>query len=120
MRIDVHPDLPHATRPVSVSVHKEPLWTDYGVLESYEPGGDDGDPFEDGLLDLLHKNELVAAIPGHLMVAVHPDYRVCVTTETYRRRPPVETRVGTTSSRSVTAADRLGPSARRFTIHTAA
>ncbi|MFI6450429.1 hypothetical protein ACIBF6_02655 [Streptosporangium amethystogenes] len=79
-------------KPMSVSVHRKPLWTDYGVLDSYEPGDDGGDPFEDGLLELLNKNELVAAIPGHLMVGVHSDYRVCVTTETYRRRPPVETR----------------------------
>lgn len=48
--------------PRPVSVHKEPLWTGYGVLESYEPGDDDGDPYEDGPPDLLNKNELVAAL----------------------------------------------------------
>ncbi|MFJ2033766.1 hypothetical protein [Streptosporangium sp. NPDC087985] len=77
-------------RPVSASVHRESMWTDYGILEGYEPGGGD-DSFEDGLIALVQKNELVAALPGHLMISTHSDYRLCVTTETYARRPPVET-----------------------------
>ncbi|MFD8531444.1 hypothetical protein ACFV0L_28895 [Streptosporangium canum] len=78
-------------RPESASVRRQPLWTDYGVLEAYEEDGYN-DPFEDGLDELLEKNGLVAALPGHLMISIYADPRVCVTTETYRRRPPVETK----------------------------
>ncbi|MEU0478525.1 hypothetical protein ABZ260_04960 [Streptosporangium sp. NPDC006013] len=46
----------------------------------------DGDPFEDGLLDLLQKNELVAALPGHLMVGVHSEIRLPAPTCS---RPPI-------------------------------
>ncbi|GAA4065851.1 hypothetical protein [Nonomuraea soli] len=35
---------------------------------------------------------LVAAVPGHLMVLTHSDPYLCVTVETYTRRPPVETK----------------------------
>ncbi|MFI7051424.1 hypothetical protein ACIBLB_05140 [Streptosporangium canum] len=72
-----------------VKVSRKRLWTDYGVLESYE-GAED--PFEDDLLDITQKNGLVATLPGHAMVRVHSDYLTCATAETYRRRPPVETR----------------------------
>ncbi|GAA3441648.1 hypothetical protein [Planomonospora venezuelensis] len=78
-------------RPASATVVGEPVWTDYGVLEAYEEASDN-DPFEDGLLDLAQENELTAALPGHLMVLVHSDAVTCVTTETYTRRPPVETK----------------------------
>ncbi|MGW3362272.1 hypothetical protein ACWDOR_04945 [Streptosporangium canum] len=78
-------------RPESALVLREPLWTDHGVLEAYEEDGYN-DPFEDGLYELLEKNGLVAALPGHLMISIYADPRVCVTTETYTRRPPVETR----------------------------
>ncbi|MEU8386099.1 hypothetical protein, partial [Streptosporangium sp. NPDC048865] len=50
------------------------------------------DPYEDGLLERVHENGLVAALPGHLMIDTHSDYDLCVTLETYARRPPVETR----------------------------
>ncbi|SDL44140.1 hypothetical protein SAMN05421874_121118 [Nonomuraea maritima] len=71
---------------------KEPQWTDYGAVETYEPTEDEADPFEDGVLDEAQRNGLVAALPGHLMVLTHPDYDLCVTLETYTRRPPVETK----------------------------
>ncbi|GAB1819746.1 hypothetical protein [Herbidospora sp. RD11066] len=71
---------------------KEPQWTDYGVLEAYEPSEDGGDPFDDGLLEKAQDDGLAAAIPGHLMVLTHSDYDICVTLETYGRRPPVETK----------------------------
>lgn len=35
---------------------------------------------------------MLSAGPGHLIVHTHPDVTLCVTTETYRRRPPVETK----------------------------
>ncbi|MDR8411717.1 hypothetical protein MTP10_23650 [Nonomuraea sp. 3-1Str] len=71
---------------------KEPQWTDYGVVETYEPTEDGGDPFEDDSLDQAGADGLVAALPGHLMIRTHSDYRLCVTVETYSRRPPVETK----------------------------
>ncbi|MEU4830161.1 hypothetical protein [Streptosporangium sp. NPDC023615] len=85
-------------RPAKATRVKEPQWTDYGILEAYEPtgdgedGGDGGDPFEDGLLERVQKDGLVAALPGHLMVDTQADFGLCVTLETYTRRPPVETR----------------------------
>ncbi|ACZ90476.1 hypothetical protein [Streptosporangium roseum] len=78
-------------RTESASVRREPLWTDYGSVEAYEEDGEN-DPFEDGLYELLEKNGLVAALPGHMVIDVHSDVVTCVTTETYRRRPPVETK----------------------------
>ncbi|MEO3813335.1 hypothetical protein ABGB17_30425 [Sphaerisporangium sp. B11E5] len=71
---------------------KEPQWTDYGVVEAYEPTEDGGDPYEDGLLDKAQDNGLVAALPGHLTILTHSDFDLCVTLETYTRRPPVETK----------------------------
>ncbi|MBG0815525.1 hypothetical protein [Planomonospora sp. ID82291] len=78
-------------RPASVTRVREPVMTDYGVLEAYEETAE-SDPFEDGLLDRAQKNGLVAALPGHLMVRIHSDAPTCLTLETYPRRPPVETR----------------------------
>ncbi|MFG1751502.1 hypothetical protein [Streptosporangium sandarakinum] len=78
-------------RPDSVTVYPEPVWTDYGVLEAYEDT-EDGDPSGDDLYDTLDRNGLVAALPGHLAIDVYSDAVTCVTTETYARRPPVETR----------------------------
>lgn len=74
------------TKPVRVA--RERTRTDYGVLESYE--GEEGGQFDDGLLDTVQDNGLVAGIPGHLMIRSHSDYEICLTAETYRRRPPVE------------------------------
>ncbi|MBB5082008.1 hypothetical protein [Nonomuraea endophytica] len=74
----------HATRV------KEPQMTDYGVVETYEPTGDDQDPAD--LLDEAQDDGLVASLPGSLMVLTDPDFDICVTVETYTRRPPVETK----------------------------
>ncbi len=71
---------------------KEPPWTDYRVVEAYEPTESDVDPDEDGLLDKALDDGLVAASQGHLMIITHSDYDLCVTVETYARRPPVETK----------------------------
>ncbi|RVX42357.1 hypothetical protein EDD27_4981 [Nonomuraea polychroma] len=70
---------------------KEPQWTDHGLLEVYEETGDDYDPADMTLLRKAQDNGLVAARPGHLFVRAHSDFRLCVTLETYTRRPPVET-----------------------------
>ncbi|MEV0973316.1 hypothetical protein [Microtetraspora glauca] len=86
--------------PVAVVVRTEPIWTDYGDLEAYEPETAEGDPGG----DLPYEDDVLSAGPGHLVVHTHPDVTLCVTTETYRRRPPVESRGGTTSSRRAIAA----------------
>ncbi|MFF3670224.1 hypothetical protein [Microtetraspora malaysiensis] len=75
-------------RPVAVVVRREPTWTDYGDLEAYEPDTAEGDPGG----DLPYEDDVLSAGPGHLVVHTHPDVTLCVTTETYRRRPPVEMR----------------------------
>jgi hypothetical protein len=71
---------------------KEPQWTDYGVLEAYGEPEDDYDLTDMDLLDKAQDNGLVATRPGHLMVLTHSDFDLCVTLETYTRRPPVETK----------------------------
>ncbi|MGW0801562.1 hypothetical protein [Nonomuraea sp. NPDC002799] len=71
---------------------KKPQWTDYGVMEAYGEPEADYDPGDMELLDKAQRNGLVAARPGHLMVLSHSDFDVCVTMETYTRRPPVETK----------------------------
>ncbi|MER7134336.1 hypothetical protein [Streptosporangium saharense] len=63
---------------------REPQWTDYGVLQTYE--GEEDSP------DLDPGNGLVSSEPGTLVVLTHSDFDICVTVETYSRRPPVETR----------------------------
>ncbi|WP_433367354.1 hypothetical protein [Streptosporangium sp. CA-115845] len=79
-------------KPATVIRMKEPQWTDYGVVETYEPTEDGEDPAEDGLLEQAQDAGLVAALPGRLMILTHSDFDLCVTLETYTRRPPVETR----------------------------
>ncbi|MEU9832055.1 hypothetical protein AB0D67_11005 [Streptosporangium sp. NPDC048047] len=78
-------------RPETASARREPVWTDYGVLEAYGDS-EDADPAGDGLYETLEKNGLVAALPGHLMIDVYSDEVTCLTIETYARRPPVEIR----------------------------
>ncbi|WP_405394040.1 hypothetical protein [Microbispora hainanensis] len=72
------------TRPVRAV--RTRMGTDYGVIESSETE----DPFDDGLLRSMAPDDLVAAIPGHLIIRTHSDYDNCLTAELYRRRPPVE------------------------------
>ncbi|SPL93071.1 unnamed protein product [[Actinomadura] parvosata subsp. kistnae] len=71
--------------PVRATREKEPVWPEVW-LEAYEGEGmpDDG-AYEQDL-------DLVATSPGRLLIEVDTTYRVCVTTETYDRRPPVETK----------------------------
>ncbi|GIH65032.1 hypothetical protein [Microbispora siamensis] len=74
-----------------VRVVRDRMWTDYGVMESFEYDESlPEDPFDDGLLDRAQDDDLVAAAPGHLIILSHSDYDICVTAETYRTRPPVE------------------------------
>ncbi|MBP2705392.1 hypothetical protein JOL79_16375 [Microbispora sp. RL4-1S] len=62
---------------------REPQWTDYGVLQTYE-----GEEWDDAGLD--PRNGLVSSQSGTLTVVTHSDFDLCVTLETYTRRPPVE------------------------------
>ncbi len=81
----------HRPRITPVRVTLDRTFTDYGVLESFEYAGDTAEgPWEDGLLDKAQKNGLVAAGPGHVIILSHSDYDICLTLETYRRRPPLE------------------------------
>ncbi|MGR6916958.1 hypothetical protein ACU635_22210 [[Actinomadura] parvosata] len=78
--------------PVKATRVEEPQGTDYGVMEAYGKTENDYDPADTGLLEQAQQDGLVAARPGHLMVLSHSDFDVCVTVETYDRRPPVETK----------------------------
>ncbi|WP_143590262.1 hypothetical protein [Thermoactinospora rubra] len=69
---------------------KEPEWPEVG-LELYEPT-EGHDPADDGTFEKSLDNGLVAGGPGHLFLHTHSDFHVCVTLETYTRRPPVETK----------------------------
>ncbi|MEU7743440.1 hypothetical protein [Nonomuraea sp. NPDC049158] len=71
-------------KPATAIRIKEPQMTDYGVLETYE-GEEEGPNLEPG-------NGLVSSGPGTLAVITSPDFDLCVTVETYPRRPPVETK----------------------------
>ncbi|WP_169983307.1 hypothetical protein [Microbispora sp. H10836] len=62
---------------------------DYGALEAYEPDTA-GEDFEAN--DPSYQDGLLTVAPGFLGFDVHSDVPLCVTTETYTRRPPVETR----------------------------
>ncbi|MFG3436130.1 hypothetical protein ACGF0J_02695 [Nonomuraea sp. NPDC047897] len=82
----------HRPRVRPLRVVRERTRTDYGVLESVEwnPAEPEYDPYDLGLLAKAQDNGLVAARPGHLIVLSHSDFEICLTAETYRRRPPVE------------------------------
>ncbi|MFI9597777.1 hypothetical protein [Nonomuraea sp. NPDC052265] len=75
------------TKPARATRMKEPQWTDYGVLQTYEGEGE-----EETEPDMEPGNGLVSSARGILAVMTHPDFDLCVTLETYTRRPPVETK----------------------------
>ncbi|GGP18701.1 hypothetical protein LDL08_30565 [Nonomuraea glycinis] len=86
-------------KPAKQTVIKESQRTDHGVLEAWEPTGnadDTDDPLVKAQALLAEAqapgNGLVAAFPGQLMILSNPDFDLCVTLETYPRRPPVETK----------------------------
>lgn len=71
-------------------VQRNPVaMVDYGALEAYEPDTA-GEDFEAN--DPSYQDGLLTVAPGFLGFDVHSDVPLCVTTETYTRRPPVETR----------------------------
>ncbi|MFC4119050.1 hypothetical protein [Nonomuraea zeae] len=74
-------------KPVSAIRQKRPIWTETS-LDAYE---NEGEP-EDQLWQRTTDGDLAASEPGHLVVVLNTNYRACVTTETYDRRPPVETK----------------------------
>nr|WP_157554613.1 hypothetical protein [Herbidospora sakaeratensis] len=59
-------------------------WTDYGAIESWDPGVE-----EEGDWD-APEAPLIGAAPGVLALRVHPDFDVCLTAQVYRKRPPLE------------------------------
>ncbi|AWS44030.1 hypothetical protein [Streptosporangium sp. 'caverna'] len=73
--------------PVSAIRQEKPIWPEL-PLETYEQGGEP----EDGPPHQVEGGDLVASAPGHLQVFLNTEYRACVTTEAYDRRPPVETK----------------------------
>ncbi|MEU6785968.1 hypothetical protein ABZ912_42845 [Nonomuraea angiospora] len=75
--------------PARSSVLKEPEWPE-GSLDMYDETDDGEDPAE-VFADAVD-NGLVGSGPGHLTVMTDSDLHVCVTLETYTRRPPVETK----------------------------
>ncbi|MFF4776687.1 hypothetical protein ACFY05_27890 [Microtetraspora fusca] len=76
-------------RPVSRVVQWDPVtMVDYGALEAYEPDIA-GEEFEAS--DPSYADDLLTVRPGFLGLGVDSDAPLCVTTETYDRRPPVET-----------------------------
>ncbi|RBQ16151.1 hypothetical protein DP939_31515 [Spongiactinospora rosea] len=79
-------------KPAKATRVTEPQRTDYGVMEAYGTPEDDYDPADMSLLDKAQDNGLVAARPGHVLILTDSDTDVCVTVETYARRPPVETK----------------------------
>ncbi|GIH22740.1 hypothetical protein Aph01nite_10500 [Acrocarpospora phusangensis] len=75
--------------PVQVVAQREPMFTDYGQLMAYEEEIAEHDPY-DGALPF--ESERVGVGPGQLNIYVHPDITLCVTTASYLRRPPIETK----------------------------
>ncbi|MEV4363674.1 hypothetical protein [Nonomuraea sp. NPDC049625] len=75
--------------PARSSVLKKPEWPE-GGLEMYDETDHGEDPAE--VYAKAVDNGLVGSGPGHLVVTTHSDSHVCVTLETYTRRPPVETK----------------------------
>ncbi|GGP05204.1 hypothetical protein LDL08_05810 [Nonomuraea glycinis] len=74
-------------KPLEATV-MEPEWAELS-LHAYES---EDDPFEDHRLDGPDDADLVASAPGHLALFVGSSPTLCITTETYDRRPPVETK----------------------------
>ncbi|MEV1005334.1 hypothetical protein [Nonomuraea sp. NPDC050202] len=60
----------------------EPEWPEVG-LELYDEAPSDGKGTSAGPVEVA---------PGHVAIRTDSDYHVCVTLETYTRRPPVETK----------------------------
>lgn len=69
-------------RPAKAIRLKEPEWPET-ALELYDDSPVEGKSTSVGP---------VGVAPGHVSVSTHSDFHVCVTLETYTRRPPVETK----------------------------
>ncbi|MFG1946666.1 hypothetical protein [Nonomuraea sp. NPDC048826] len=69
--------------PVKAVTPDDPVWPEIGLemWDSAATGDSTG-----------RRDGLVESGPGHLRVSVDSEYHVCVTLETYSRRPPVETK----------------------------
>jgi hypothetical protein len=78
-------------KPAKATRLKEPTWPESN-LSLVDPETPGADPFNDGVHGRLARDGQVATAPGHLMVRVNSQFHLCVTVETYTRRPPVETK----------------------------
>ncbi|MGW0806600.1 hypothetical protein [Nonomuraea sp. NPDC002799] len=73
-------------KPVRAIREKRPIWPEI-PLEAYGEEWPD-----DELWERVGDNDLVVSAPGHLMIMLNSALQACVTTESYDRRPPVETK----------------------------
>ncbi|GAA0825616.1 hypothetical protein GCM10009525_18900 [Streptosporangium amethystogenes subsp. fukuiense] len=66
-----------------VAVARDRLWSEIGLaaFEDHELTSDD---------DPALRHDLVGSTPGHLVIGASAESQICLTAETYRRRPPVE------------------------------
>lgn len=66
-----------------VGVARDRLWSEIGLaaFEDHELTSDE--------VPALH-HDLVGSTPGHLVIGTGAEAQICLTAETYRRRPPVE------------------------------
>ncbi|MEV0312076.1 hypothetical protein [Nonomuraea fuscirosea] len=74
-------------KPVRSVREKKPVWTELS-LEAFDEEG----YLDDDLVWQAKEGDLVVTAPGRLAILVNTELRMCVTTETYDRRPPVETK----------------------------
>lgn len=73
--------------PVRAVREKKPVWTEL-PLEAFDEEAD----LDDDLAWRAKEGDLVVTAPGRLAILVNTELRMCVTTETYDHRPPVETK----------------------------
>jgi hypothetical protein len=66
-----------------VGVARDRLWSETG-LEAFEDHAITSDEYP-----TLH-HDLVGSTPGHLTIGASAESQICLTAETYRRRPPIE------------------------------
>ncbi|MEU8361212.1 hypothetical protein AB0C27_34875 [Nonomuraea sp. NPDC048882] len=74
-------------KPVRAIREKKPVWTELSLEALDEEADYDDDPSR-----RAEEGDLVVTAPGRLIILINTELRMCVTTETYDRRPPVETK----------------------------
>ncbi|GAB1817089.1 hypothetical protein [Herbidospora sp. RD11066] len=74
----------HRPRVEARHVVRDQVWTEYGVIESWE-----GDHYDEELFDRSYETP-IATSAGHLLLNTDPDYDTCLQVEVYAERPPEE------------------------------